>query len=396
MPNVLTNIHKNFSLIICFLILANIPIALCSEANSYNNSPFSTSQLANSSITSPVYINPTITNFYNTNPILPSESSIFAPTTATKDVESYNTLGTKFLYANKIGDAKGEFNKALKLDHLNGIAKMGLYECDLCSETNPEENDVGIKEKKLKAIIEKNPNDAFPYLCLGDLYYIYGDKVNALNYYNESLKHDPSVDAAYAQSGLIYYTENKIDDAIKMTQKAIDISPLDERYLNNLAYFYYEKQDYQNAIDKYLNILNLNSNILLPYYNLANSYRLIDELVKASHYQEILINKLGDNGIRNNKLNQVEYILLAKPTNHIHLYNFPEKEYYAYYDTALTYYILGNEAYAAEYINKAKNLRIDETLKADVKEILDFDIGMLQEKQPKFISKTIEFRNKFE
>lgn len=74
------------------------------------------------------------------------------------------------------------------------------------------------------------------------------------------------------------------------------------------------------------------------------------------------------------------------------------KKYYAYYDIALTYYLLENEIQAMKYVNKADNLYLDADSALSVKDILDFDIETLQIAQlnnKTLINKTIEFMNKF-
>ena len=79
----------------------------------------------------------------------------------------------------------------------------------------------------------------------------------------------------------------------------------------------------------------------------------------------------------------------------IYLKNDPEKKYYAYYNTALTYYLLGDEKKTTEYVKRANDLHIVNHLESDVKELLDFDIENLQVEQSNFKNRTSEFRNIF-
>ena len=79
----------------------------------------------------------------------------------------------------------------------------------------------------------------------------------------------------------------------------------------------------------------------------------------------------------------------------IFFYDYPEKKYYAYYNLALTYYLLGNETEAIQYVKKANDLQIDKNLELDVKKLINYDIDNLQEEESSFLNRTEEFRRKF-
>lgn len=88
----LKNIQKNLSLIICLLILASIPTALCSEALNSN-------------------INPNINNFY---PILPSQSPISTPINETTNYQDSQWLATYTANSLIIGDDLIHLSTALE------------------------------------------------------------------------------------------------------------------------------------------------------------------------------------------------------------------------------------------------------------------------------------------
>jgi hypothetical protein len=77
------------------------------------------------------------------------------------------------------------------------------------------------------------------------------------------------------------------------------------------------------------------------------------------------------------------------------------KEYYFYYNIALTEYLLDKkdtEDTAAGYLKKADHLPIDSDSKSKVKGIVNFDIETLLKSnstRPEIINMGIEFQNKF-
>lgn len=66
-----------------------------------------------------------------------------------------------------------------------------------------------------------------------------------------------------------------------MYLKAIELSPWNLNYRNNLADIYYKNKEYGNAIENYSDILKLNQNYLLPYSSLSHSYRCLGKLKDA-------------------------------------------------------------------------------------------------------------------
>jgi tetratricopeptide (TPR) repeat protein len=313
-------------------------------------------------------------------------------------VTFHNDLGIQFLFIEQIDAAKDEFEQVLKVDPLNQNATRGLFECDVFQEankTNTKYNPV-ILYMKLKGILKERPDDPLPYLYLGDFYRVHNSLTSAADCYNKSISLDTSVAAAYAGLGHIYSTKHNLDSAITMDLRAVNLSPWNEQYRNNLAAAYDNKKEYQNANSVYVTTLRLNPDYLFPYCGYSNFLRLSSNLKDALNYQEKFVGLLNDDNITNQIANHNEiWHLPIKSGKIINVYDIKMKKLLAYYDIALTYYLLGDETKTLEYLKKANDLNIDEKSKTSIKSIFDLDIENL-ERQPNFINKTTDFTNRFQ
>ncbi len=302
-------------------------------------------------------------------------------------------LGNSFLNVAQLDEAKIEFEAALKLDPLNSETQLGLFKSDTFKSIEQRDFDPEIMEKKLKMILQENPEDPHVFYFLGEIYRSI-DSEQALKYYQTAIDKDPSIAAAYFGIGVIYDEQNKSDDALKMYEKAVNLSRWNQVFLDNLGDQYYQRKEYQKAIEQYELLLRLEGRFLVAYYTLSNAYRLTGNLEQARLDQERLIKLLGDANVTSMKRNQQAWFLRTR-SNQVNFYDYPEKKFYAYYNIALTYYLRGNETEAIQYIKKANDLHIDKDLELEIKGLINFDIDNLQEEQSSFRNRTEEFKRKF-
>ena len=271
-----------------------------------------------------------------------------------------------------------------------------LLECDVFGDSSNTTSDPEIIKAKLDELLTENNSNPLVFLYLGDFALRSGDQNTALAYYQKTIDLDNTVADAYFNMGSIYHQQNQTDKALENYNKALSLSNLDLKFLNSIAYLYYEKKNYPKAIEYYNRTYLLNSNYLPQYFIISNSYRLLGNLDSALRYQELLDDLLDDSNITNQAINKDNgWCLYTKSKKPIYLKNDPEKKYYAYYNTALTYYLLGDEKKTTEYVKRANDLHIVNHLESDVKELLDFDIENLQVEQSNFKNRTSEFRNIF-
>ncbi|WP_152534729.1 rhomboid family protein [Bacillus cihuensis] len=82
----------------------------------------------------------------------------------------------------------------------------------------------------LKASIDKMENHPWSSFVLGNIEFERGNYQDASINYEESVKQKPEFHEAYYYLGLCYYKLNRMEEAKKQIQKAVDLSPNQEEY----------------------------------------------------------------------------------------------------------------------------------------------------------------------
>lgn len=162
--------------------------------------------------------------------------------------------------------------------------------------------------------------------------------------------------------------QNDTDNALVNFIQASNLSSSNEKYQANIAEIHYARKDYKNAVYWYNSTLSLDKNDLIPYFFYSNSYRCLGDLENARKIQEQQIKLMEDNSTKDQPINKrpISFYFKTKLGDKVKLDN-NQKIYYAYYNTALTHYLLGNETKTLEYLNKAKDLQLDPDSESKVK-----------------------------
>jgi tetratricopeptide (TPR) repeat protein len=323
-------------------------------------------------------------------------------------IDFHNELGIRLLFAEQINAAKNEFNQVLKVDSLNQNAARCLFECNVFSEVKNQSYNPEVIKMQLEQLSKQNINDPLPYLYLGDFALAtYQNKTLALNqnnisqlndaeyFYKKVISLNNSTAAAYAGLGVIYNKQNKPNLALQSFKQAVNLSPWNVIYRDNLAYTYYILKDYKNTISWCATIVSLAPLFLDPYTSYSNSYRCLGELINASKVQEKQIKLMETDSTKDLLNTKRTFFYYDNSGNNVPLYDYDLKKYYFYHNIALTDYLIGNKDKTTYYVNKAEALNIDPDSKSKVKGILMFDIENLQKAQPTLINKTIEFKNNY-
>jgi len=290
--------------------------------------------------------------------------------------------------------ARIEFDEALKLDPLNISAKRGLFESEIFRPIIEGDYDPEIMEKRLKLILDENPNNSHAFLYLGQIYSSI-DHEQALAYYQKAIEIDPFIPAAYFGIGVIRDRQKEYDEAFQMYEKALSLSNWNQVFIDNMGNQYYIRKQYDQAIKHYELLLRLNGLYLQAYYPLANAYRINGNLERARSDQELLVQLLNDTNVTSMRRNQDTWFFPLGYEDKVYFYDLTEKKFYAYYNLALTYYLVGNEKEALQYIKKAQDSHIDKQSEAEIKQLINFEINNLQEEQISFRNGTDEFRRRF-
>ena len=97
----------------------------------------------------------------------------------------------------------------------------------------------------------------------------------------ESLEVNSKNQGAHYNMGLLYYKEEKYDEATHAHKKALELNPDDESAHYNLAIVYSKKRMYDDAILEYKKVIELNPGLPDVHYNLGVVYSEKGMLMQA-------------------------------------------------------------------------------------------------------------------
>jgi len=177
-------------------------------------------------------------------------------------------------------------------------------------------------------------NDAYAYSVRGNARYELGDKLLAIDDYNQALKIDPNFALAYYNRGNARYELGDKLLAIEDYNHALKIDPNFALAYNNRAAARRDLGDKQGAIDDYNQALKIDPNFVLAYNGRGNArYELGDKLLAIDDYNQALkidpnfayaYNSRGnarrDLGDKQGAIDDYNYALKINP-NFAHAYN---------------------------------------------------------------------------
>ncbi len=116
--------------------------------------------------------------------------------------------------------------------------------------------------------------------------------IGAVENFRTALKYDRAPGIYYALSE-VYYKLSKFDEALIEINKALDIKPDDEDFLELLASIYIEKKEFRKAVTAYEKIITLDSNYTFGLYSLARLYQELNMPEKAIEIYDRITNLIG-------------------------------------------------------------------------------------------------------
>lgn len=304
-----------------------------------------------------------------------------------KIVRWHLKLGNSFLGISQMDAAKIEFEKAIVLDKYNVEAHFGKMKSEVFIPIGNKEPDLEIVEKKLNLYQKEYPFDPHIYSFLGDVY-LNIDKDKAMEYYMYAVDCDSKTASAYYGMAVIHDMDEDSVKAHDMYLKASSLSKLNQTYLNNLGYQYYQRGNYDQAIEYYKKLLSLNGNYALTHFPLSSAYRLKGNLWYSFQYYEFLIDLLNNDEIMAQNRN-IGLWFFHTDREPIYFYELSMKKCYAYYGIALTAYLRSDFMTADHYIDKAKNLKSEREWL--VKRLLSYDIKTLRNFQKSYSDRLDSF-----
>ena len=202
-----------------------------------------------------------------------------------KHKKAYTNKGTNLIFLNKLKEAIEVFNKAIAIDPNYDIA---YYQKGVAEEKNNDKQNAFLSLKKAYDITKN------PYYALQA-----GIIANHLGRFKDSEKYlDRAMALIKEKNDIMFYNlaiakfeNNKINESLKIINKAININPQKHEYLYLKASIYLNKKDYNKAIPLYNNVILKNPENITAHINLAIAYENSGNILKAIEILEKISNK---------------------------------------------------------------------------------------------------------
>jgi tetratricopeptide (TPR) repeat protein len=304
-------------------------------------------------------------------------------------VKHHRELGNSFLNIGQPRAARTEFEHVLRLDPDNVRAETGILKCDPYIPILEENYNLEVQEQRVQFLLEANPNDSHGNAFLGTML-TEVDQDLALQYYERAVKKNRHNAEAYYGMGNIYLANNGLDKASKMYQRARDEASWNPKYNHAIAYISYRKGHYVEADAQLQELYGRDPQYLWSYPDIALTGQQLNSLAVVDSFQRRFISLLEDEKIVSMEKNQGTLARHARGEP-VYLSQPSEKLSYAYYNAALTSYLLGNEKDAKQYIQTAQDQQLDLRTKEQIEQIVEEDIALLESERPTRKQETDEF-----
>ena len=254
--------------------------------------------------------------------------------------DAYIASGKNNLSMRRITQAQENLNKAYNLDPKNPevISQLTTLSfnnhqfqkaIDLAQKCNNCDNashvlgmsyysleDYGKAEKYLKDALAKNDKDAEAAYTLGRTYLELEEEKNAIPQYEKAVELEPTRSEWQYELGLIYYHQNDFKNSLKYFDLAasngynktndfyenygfakiysgdsengiktlnivMERKPNNKELLNNIAHAFYETKKYNEALDYFTKILNLNPNDATTLYMAGLTFQKLGQKEKG-------------------------------------------------------------------------------------------------------------------
>ena len=275
-----------------------------------------------------------------------TSSCMTALTLDSEQIEVHVALGYFHHSTGNFTQAFSAFNKALSIVPNEPEALIGLADTYISSDELDKAEDILVKLNIAQPQLWK------PYNELGRIHLLTGRIDKAIPLFKKVIDLSPNNASGYANLGFAYYYKNNVNEAIKYFNQSLAYQE-DADVYSNLGSLYYQKHDFTQAIIMYEKATGLSPTLALYWGNLADALYYSKQLVRA----EILYAKAID---------LAELALINNP-----------KDVAALSTVALYCARLKQASKAKEYIEQALNLAPSEINVLYYAAIVNFEINQM-------------------
>jgi tetratricopeptide (TPR) repeat protein len=206
---------------------------------------------------------------------------VAAKDAAPNDPASYVNLAILALKENKVDEAAGLYDQALKIDSGNFDALNGLIVI-YTQQKKPEQ-----AHARVDQALAAQPNNASLHYLKAEVYGYERNAEGAEGELRRSLELDPKYLAAYSKLAALYINTNQVDRALGEYRKILERDPNSAFAYSLMGLLEHGRRNYDAAVENYRKALELDPNSLEAANNLAWLYAVegkgnMDEAVRLA------------------------------------------------------------------------------------------------------------------
>jgi putative PEP-CTERM system TPR-repeat lipoprotein len=207
-------------------------------------------------------------------------------------------LGKGRLYRrqNKFDESLAEFEKALEQEPDSVLLLTELV------KTQVAMGDADSAIKRVKGVIENDPDNNAAHVLLGILYASVKDFASAEAEFMRQIKINPKSNVLYVQTARMRFQQGDADGAIQVLQEGLEELPFDQRLIQTLVAIYIQQGDLESAADLYQKAVSYapdNVAFTIGYAEIMQQQEKVDAAIFA---YERFLEKTPDNIIVTNNL----------------------------------------------------------------------------------------------
>jgi tetratricopeptide (TPR) repeat protein len=289
--------------------------------------------------------------------------------------------GERQLDVGSYEEAKPLFDRALRLNPLSARADLDRQAVKLNSMRNNNQD----SERLLSQLLETAPHNAYLRILQGDLIYRTGESLEgAKRQYEAAVQIRPELADGYFRLGIVCDLLNDRQQALKMFERAVELSPASQRYHDNLADQYFKAHDFLRAAEEDEKLLNSPIAAIMA----AVSRRVLGDLREAEQDGRRSLELLNNPNIMKLPENQDPSWRVDVEGKSFSISNLAQKRCYAEAELSATLFLAGKTSEAQQSLNQAKSCR---SRWSDVEAVIEWELGLVAERQLALAAKTREY-----
>ncbi len=276
-----------------------------------------------------------------------------------QDISAHLTIGTIY-YQKKMMYDKGiaEFEKVLELDP-QGLTHYTSYTYNVLGWAYLRKNEFEKAALAFKKYVALLPNQVYPLDCLANFYLIAGNYDQALTNLQQSLEINPDYALTSKLLGETYLAKGMYNKALVSYKRYLDLAIGDTKTAEAhfyLAKFYYEKNDYNKALQECQQSLDLNPQSIEAHWIQGRVYvqkEVFDRAEAEALFIKDLIEKTNIEELKTYYYHLLGELFLHKGLNEQALENFNKAATIESLDRTFFINALGEAYFKGENLNMA-------------------------------------------